>query len=131
MKTKKDDNKADVQSLEDVLKLQEKVKQFEELLSDIENLSDKKKALWKEIYENAITDRVNAYMLFVTLHNIVKNAGATEHAIHGPQLAKYLEKMHKATDQLIKLADLIAAEEKANSGFDENEIFNSSRKMKG
>ena len=34
--------------------LEEKVRDFSELLDQIEGLSDKKKKLWKEIYENAV-----------------------------------------------------------------------------
>ena len=47
------------------LKIEEKVSDFSSLLGQIEGLSDKKKKLWKEIYENAIYDRQNAYSLFV------------------------------------------------------------------
>lgn len=109
-------------SLSGVTDLSQKVKQFNELLTSIENLEEKKKALWIEIYENAITDRVNGYVLFTELHKIVK-ADATQHAIQGPQLAKYLERMGKCTDQLIRLAELVAEAEKANEHIDSNEIY--------
>ena len=52
------------------LKIEEKVSDFSSLLGQIEGLSDKKKKLWKEIYENAIYDRQNAYSLFVKLVKI-------------------------------------------------------------
>ena len=50
-----------VMTFDDVIK---KTEQFGALLESIENIEDKKKHLWKEIYENAIIDRMNAYMLF-------------------------------------------------------------------
>ena len=37
--------------LERIEKTKEKVKQFSELLDSIDSLEDKKKSLWKEIYE--------------------------------------------------------------------------------
>ena len=36
------------------LDIEEKVKDFSHLLDQIEGLSDKKKRLWKEKYENAV-----------------------------------------------------------------------------
>ena len=39
-----------------------KTEQFGALLESIENLEDKKKHLWREIYENAVVDRMNAYI---------------------------------------------------------------------
>ena len=47
--------------------IQEKIKDFSGLLDQIDGVSDKKKKLWREIYENAVTDRQNAYILFNTL----------------------------------------------------------------
>jgi hypothetical protein len=53
--------------------------------------------------------------LYVTVHS-----KPAEHAIHGQTLSKYMEKMSKATDQLLKLAELVAAaEEKVPRELDE------------
>ena len=49
-------------------KRDEKLAKFSDLLDSLSSIEDKKKALWKEIYENAITDRDNAYMLYCTLY---------------------------------------------------------------
>lgn len=106
-----------------------KLHNFSQLLDEIESLTDKKRFLWKEIYENAITDRTNAYTLFVELHTFCKD-DSTQHAVQGPQLAKYLERMGKCTDQLIKLAEMIADAEARQQGFDENEIFAGVRSLK-
>lgn len=102
--------------------VEEKVKDFSELLDQIEGLSDKKKKLWKEIYENAVYDRQNAYALFVKLVKIVEDK-STEHAVHGKSLATYIEKMSKANDQLIRLAELISKAEKPSEEIDSEEIF--------
>ncbi len=99
-----------------------KVDGFGDLLSSIENLEGKKKHLWKEIYENAVVDRMNAYMLFTDIYTSM-SGGTADHVQLGPILAKYLERMNKANDQLIKLADLIASEEEKNSKLDPEDLF--------
>jgi len=104
------------------IKLEEKVRDFSTLLNQIEGLSDKKKKLWKEIYENAIYDRQNAYIMFLKLVNIVEEK-STEHAVHGKTMATYIEKMSKANDQLIRLAELVAKAEKTNDEIDPEEMF--------
>jgi hypothetical protein len=104
------------------LDLEEKVRDFSSLLDQIEGLSDKKKKLWKEIYENAIYDRQNAYTLFVKLVKIVEDK-STEHAVHGKSLSSYIEKMSKANDQLIRLAELISKAEKVSDEIDPEEMF--------
>jgi hypothetical protein len=102
--------------------LEEKVRDFSELLDQIEGLSDKKKKLWKEIYENAVYDRQNAYTLFVKLVKIVEDK-STEHAVHGRSLSSYIEKMSKANDQLIRLAELVGKAEKSSDEIDPEEMF--------
>lgn len=105
------------------LVIEEKIKDFSELLEQIDNVNDKKKRLWKEIYENAVTDRQNAYVLFMTLVDIVEDK-STEHAIHGRTLATYIEKMSKANDQIIRLAELVAkSEHKETEEIDPEEMF--------
>lgn len=79
---------------------------FSALLDTLASVEEKKKALWKQIYENAVTDRKNAYILFGDLYKDVHNQPA-QHAIHGVTLAKYLERMEKSNQQLIKLAEMI------------------------
>lgn len=79
---------------------------FSALLDTLSSVEEKKKALWKQIYENAVTDRKNAYILFGDLYKDVHNQPA-QHAIHGITLSKYLERMEKSNQQLIKLAEMI------------------------
>ena len=104
------------------IRLEEKVRDFSSLLDQIEGLSDKKKKLWKEIYENAVYDRQNAYTLFVRLVKIVEDK-STEHAVHGRSLSSYIEKMSKSNDQLIRLAELVSKAEKVNDEIDAEEMF--------
>jgi hypothetical protein len=103
--------------------IDDKIQDFSALLDQISEVSDKKKKLWKEIYENAVTDRQNAYVLFNTLMDIVQN-NSTEHAIHGKTLATYIEKMSKANDQIIRLAELVSkSETKESENIDPEEMF--------
>lgn len=79
---------------------------FSALLDSLSSLEEKKKCLWRQIYENAITDRKNAYILFADLYKEVHN-NANQHAIHGQTLAKYMERLEKSNSQIIKLAEMI------------------------
>jgi hypothetical protein len=106
----------------DVKSIEDRVKDFSDLLNDIENLSDKKRQLWKEIYENAICDRQNAFLMFAKLVKIIEDK-STEHAVHGKTVATYIERMSKANEQLIKLAELIAKAEHVNENIDPEDMF--------
>ena len=108
--------------IERIERSKKKVKEFSDLLDSIDSLEDKKKALWKEIYENAINDRENAYILFNEAYSSMTNTTA-EHISTGPILSKYLERMAKSNEQLLKLADLIAKAEEQSSKIDPEDIF--------
>lgn len=104
-------------------KLEERIKDFSELLKNIENLDDKKRVLWTEIYENAISDRQNSYVMFTKLFMLLGDK-STEWAVHGKNVAVFIERMAKANDQLIKLAELVAAaERKTSANIDPEEMF--------
>lgn len=87
-----------------------KLKDFNDLLLQLSDVDDKKKKLWFEIYDNAITDRDNAFIMFHKLV-VITSDKSNEHAIHGRTMATYLERMSKANDQLIKLSELVAKSE--------------------
>lgn len=108
--------------LERIEKSKKKVKDFADLLDSIDSMEDKKKALWKEIYENAITDRENAYILFHEAYQGMQQTAA-EHISLGPVLNKYLERMNKSNEQLLKLCDLIVKAEEKSSRIDPEDIF--------
>ena len=97
--------------LDDVKKKEAKIEKFSDLLDSLESTEDKKKLLWKEVYENALTDRENANILFTDL--LIESRGnSANHAMFGQIMSKYLERMSKSNDQILKLAELISKEEK-------------------
>lgn len=92
---------------EHVENLEDGVKSFNDLVDSLDSLSDQKKSLWKEVYYNAITDRRAAYVLYNDLLSGVIGQAA-QHAIHGPIMAKYIERVSRSNDQIIRLAELVA-----------------------
>lgn len=117
-----DDNATEGLIEVDARAVEEKIRDFGGLLDQIESLTDKKKQLWKEIYENAISDRQNAYVMFAKLVKIAQDK-STEHAVHGKTIATYIERMSRANDQLIKLAELIAKADRSSDAIDPEEMF--------
>lgn len=109
-------------ALQKIEKIEEKTKKFEQMLSELVSSDDKKKLLWKEIYENANLDRQNAHVLFVEAYTQMRT-GLAEHVAIGATLSKYLERMNKSNEQLLKLADIIARAEVENSKIDPDDLF--------
>lgn len=109
-------------ALEDFDKLEKRVKDFSEMLEKIEHADAKKRILWKEIYQNSILDRQNAHVLFVEAYATMSQ-GTTEHATLGSTLTKYLERMNKANDQLLKLAEIMNKSEIESSKIDADDLF--------
>ena len=79
-----------------------RVERFADLLDSIESTEDKKKHLWREIYENAITDRENASLLFTDAYSKMQS-GIAEHMSLGPIMAKYLELIGKAEERAARI----------------------------
>lgn len=102
---------------------EEKIKEFSDLLDSLQKTEDKKKLLWKESYQNALDDRENANILLVDLMKVSMN-NSTNHLQFGSLMAKYLERMSKSNDQILKLAELIAKEQEENDNVAPDEIFN-------
>ena len=69
--------------LEQQKKQQKKIDEFSELLDGITSSTDRRKVLWKEIYENALHDRLNASLLFTEAYSAMQS-GITEHVTIGP-----------------------------------------------
>jgi len=94
-----------------------KIAGFKDLLDSITSLQDKRKILWQDIYTNALQDRDYAFQMYTHLSGFV-SADAQQHALHGPNIAKYIERMSRANDQLLKLAELVnaALENQADTG---------------
>jgi hypothetical protein len=101
---------------------EKKLQSFSDILDNLSSTEDKKKMLWKEIYEHALEDRGNAHILFDDLMLQSKNNSAN-HTIFGPLMSKYLERMAKSNDQSLKLAELIAKEEEKQQ-VSSDDIFN-------
>jgi hypothetical protein len=120
----KDDNNIDkIKQLIPESSVKEKrLKDFADLLDTLEDLADKKKHLWRQIYENAVNDRDAAGVLFLDLF-VATSSNAAQHTINGPILAKYLERMCRSNDQLIKLAELVERADQANSKIDIEDMY--------
>ena len=103
--------------------LNKKVETFGDLLDRISSLEDKKKLLWKEIYENALNDRENANSLYTDLYLKMQGDTPFNHSAVGPIMAKYLERMCKSNEQILKLADLISKEETKSAKIDVDDMF--------
>jgi hypothetical protein len=91
---------------------------FVSLLDSIVSMDERLKLLWRQIYENALVDRRNAYMIWADLYLAV-HGNPEQHVIHGDHLAKYMERMEKANNQLLKLAELVG---RAKDKQDEDEL---------
>ena len=101
---------------------EDKIAEFGDLLDTLGNTEDKKKLLWKEAYQNAIDDRMVASILVNDLLvTIPGNNG--NHAMHGTLMTKYLERMSKSNDQILKLAEIIAKEQTSEENISTEEIF--------
>ncbi|MAH42755.1 hypothetical protein CL614_03455 [archaeon] len=107
---------------EKLQKTETQVGDFSDLLSDLGNITDKKKLLWKEIYQNAVIDRQNAGILFTEAYKSMQ-PGVTEHVTLGAILSKYLERMCKSNEQILRLAELIAKNEERSAHIDTEDVF--------
>ena len=109
--------KAEINSVKE-----KQIKNFADILDSIDTLENKKKMLWKEIYENAIEDREKSKILFNDAY-ISMSGGVNEHMNIGAIMSKYIERMSKSNDQILKLAELIAKEEEKSENISDEDIF--------
>ena len=103
---------------------EDKVKDFSDLLDSLQNTEDKKKLLWKESYQNALEDRESASILLNDLLVTIPG-NPTSHSTHGSLATKYLERMSKSNDQILKLAELISKEQEKENAISPDDIFKS------
>jgi hypothetical protein len=108
--------------LSEVSSKEKKIENFSDILNNIASLEDKKKHLWKEIYENAIEDREKSKLMYNDAYLNMGN-GLNDHMNVGSVISKYLERMSKANDQILKLAELIAKEEEKSEMVSDDDIF--------
>jgi hypothetical protein len=102
---------------------------FSELLESISSVDLKEKFLWKQIYDNAISDRKSADLLYMNLYPELRDLNT--HATHGQHVVKYLERMEKSNEQLLKLAALIrkaVEDSKQEEGVNVSDVFGRGKK---
>jgi argininosuccinate lyase len=117
------DPQVKVDNLLDTLKSkEEKIKNFSDILNDLTSTEDKKKLLWREIYENSVSDRERAGILFTEAYKTMGNS-SVDHASLGSIMSKYLERMSKSNDQILSLADLINKAEEKEAKVDPDDLF--------
>lgn len=80
---------------------------FEVLLQQVRFVDNKVVSLWRQIYKNAVQDRMNALLAWSDLY-VQVHGNPDMHALHGDRLAKYATASEKANAQLIKLSEMIA-----------------------
>lgn len=116
-----------IEELDD--KINTQLLDFSGLLDTLSSVEDKQRALWKQIYENAVQDRRNAYLMWSDLYVFV-SCNPTEHAIHGQNLSRYMERMSKANDQILKLSEMVsnATQEQIEETFTEEDMYNNIQK---
>jgi len=102
--------------------IKKKVDAFASILEELNSTQEKKKLLWKEIYENAVVDRENAAMLFTDAWKNMQG-GTTEHVSLGSTMSKYLERMCKSNEQILRLAELITKAEEQETRIDSDDLF--------
>ena len=95
--------------------IQDDIMSFGMLLDTITSAEERKKELWKKIHYNALIDRRNAFMMYADIIKLVEQ-DPTQHAVLGQHIAKYLERMSKANEQLIKLAEIVDSKVSAIEG---------------
>ena len=100
---------------------EDKIKDFADLLESLDTTEDKKKLLWKEAYKNAIDDRISASILVDDLLLQIQG-NLTNHQTFGTTISKYLERMAKSNDQILKLAELVSKEQESG-GISPEDIF--------
>jgi len=93
---------------------EDKIEEFSDLLNSLHDTEEKKKMLWLETYENALNDRESASFLLTDLLLQVKGS-IPLHTQLGSIMSKYLERMSKSNDQILRLAELIAKEEEKST----------------
>lgn len=102
---------------------EERVRSFSEMLDGISSIDEKKKSLWREIYENAVSDRERASILFTEAYKVM-GTGTSDHIAIGSTMSKYLERMSKSNDQILNLAELVSKAEKEEEKIVPDELYN-------
>lgn len=103
--------------------LRKKIENFSSLLDSIKTSDSKIKTLWREVYENALKDRENANLMFTDAWSRMQSPGTADHLSIGSTVSKYLERMCKSNEQILRLAELISKAEEENAQIDSDSLF--------
>jgi hypothetical protein len=103
--------------------LRKKIETFSDILDSIKTSDAKIKTLWREVYENAVADRENANMMFTDAWQRMQSPGTTDHVTVGTTMSKYLERMCKSNEQILRLAELISKAEEENMSINSDDVF--------
>lgn len=93
---------------------------FSDLLQSISSMDERKRKLWLLIYANAMADRQRAIEQYADLSQIAAGK-STEQSVHARSISSFIERMSKANDQLLKLADLVEVAQRASDSDDGDE----------
>lgn len=89
--------------------INQKIKEFDDLLASLSAKHKKKIFLWRECFINAQEDRRNSFIMFNDLYLGIHGGGNDQHILASNSLKIYVERMSKANDQLIKLSEMVDA----------------------
>jgi hypothetical protein len=103
-------------------KIEKKLKRFSDLLNEIGESDSKLGSMWLEVYENAHHDRAHANQLFDSVFEEIK-LNPANHAVYGAQASKYLERLCKSNEQILKLAELVQKSYDNETQINPDEIF--------
>lgn len=109
-----------------IVEYEESKRDFSSLLREIPYIDDHLRVLFLEIYANANVDRDAAQALFdnlVTHMTAARENVDAAHVMHGQNLTKYLERMNKANDQLMKLAEMVTDAKKAEEAINHDDVL--------
>jgi len=95
---------------------------FDELILTANDVDDRTKSLWIEIYTNAVEDRERISVLYTDIFREMKG-NAQGHMLYGPLVTKYLEKMAKSNDQLLKIVDQIMSHKKTEGSINPDDLL--------
>jgi len=119
-----DYSKSNIKRIEKIGKIEASLEKFGDLLENLDNIDHKLKSLWIEIYANAVKDRDHAMILWTDLLKSVKG-NPQSHGIYGPTMAKYLERMSRSNDQILKLAEMIEkSTNQSAESISEDDVYN-------
>lgn len=99
-----------------------RINEFRNILDSIAMLDEDRKFLMNHVYENALQDRKNAYSF---LFELSKKAYLDPDilCLHGPTIAKFIERMSRANDQIIKLAEMIQEQRDKNETVSVDDVY--------